>query len=481
MKRRTMAAYVAGSLSGLALEQATAQTGVFSLDASGDLPSVLPTWNASLGNAIAATKTGPTIAARALSMVYEAAYNAWASYDATALFTLPAMRRRPGTEWNVVNKSIAVSHAVSAVLVDLFPGQKLAFAETLAATSPANLLARLDWRNAVLVGQLAGAALLQARHDDGSNQLGDRAPGAYSDYTGYSAVNTPDSLVDPMRWTPLRVPDGKGGFVVQKCLTPQWGLVRPFALSHGGELRPAMDHVAPSAAELAEIVSLSANLTDEQKLLADYWAGGPGTVTPPGMWAAIAAEVSRQGGYTLDQDVKMFFMVGQALLDASIAVWDVKLAYDSCRPFTAVRTAYKGQIIRAWGGPGRGTQSIRGEDWFPFQPASQPTPAFPEFVSGHSTFSGAAAAVLRAIRGSDSIDLYAHIRARSSLIEPGMPLRAISYKWSSLSETAASAGMSRRYGGIHFRQGDMRGRSLGARIAQRVWAKSNALFNGRRV
>ena len=88
--------------------------------------------------------------------------------------------------------------------------------------------------------------------------------------------------------------------------------------------------------------------------------------------------------------------------------------------------------------------------------------------------------MLKGLRG-DRLEIVALIKADSSLIEPGTPAHALTLRWSSLSEAAASAGLSRRYGGIHFTQGDLKGRSLGAQIGTRVLAKCLALFDGTAV
>ena len=98
-----------------------------------------------------------------------------------------------------------------------------------------------------------------------------------------------------------------------------------------------------------EVVDFSANLTDERKIIVEYWADGPGTDQPPGHWAALAQWVSRRDSHTIDDDVRMFFALTNALLDASIAVWDCKRTFDSVRPITAVRFLWTGQQIRAWG------------------------------------------------------------------------------------------------------------------------------------
>src|SRR5207245_2557238 len=82
-----------------------------------------------------------------------------------------------------------------------------------------------------------------------------------------------------------------------------------------------------------------------------------------------------------------------------ICAWDNKCAFASVRPITAIRYLFQGKQVRAWGGPGQGAQTIRGEDWFPYQTRSFPTPPFPEYSSGHSNFSAAGAEILRLCTG----------------------------------------------------------------------------------
>jgi hypothetical protein len=111
------------------------------------------------------------------------------------------------------------------------------------------------------------------------------------------------------------------------------------------------------------------------------------------VWAN-AQFVSARDHHSLDDDVKKFFTLSNAMLDASIAAWDAKRTYDSVRPVTAISLLYKGKKIRAWGGPGKGTVEVDGSQWLPYQPATFPTPPFPDYVSGHSAYSAAAARIL---------------------------------------------------------------------------------------
>ena len=158
--------------------------------------------------------------------------------------------------------------------------------------------------------------MLEFRHRDGSNQLGDLNPGAgaYSDCTPlYIPVNTPepDPVKDPDHWQPLRVPDGRGGFVIQSYIAPHWGRVTPFALSTGADLRPTVGPARSGTPEYVQqardLLDYSANLTDEHKTIVEYWADGPGTEQPPGHWCLFAQSVSRRDHFGVDEDVKLLF------------------------------------------------------------------------------------------------------------------------------------------------------------------------------
>jgi hypothetical protein len=329
------------------------------------------------------------------------------------------------------------------------------------------------------IGNVAAAAVLAARHHDGSNQLGDLSPGAYSDYTGYTPVNTAAKLNDPLRWQPLTV-----NKVVQTFATPHWDRVTPFALRSASEFRPKKVKYQESThamrAAVEQVLEYSRNLDDRTKATAEYWADGPNTELPPGHWCLFAAWVSERDQNTLDEDVKLFFAISNAVLDAGIAAWDSKRFFDSARPVTAVRYFMAGRLVRAWAGPSLGIRDIPGETWHPYQPTSVVTPPFSEFVSGHSTFSAAAAEVLRRFTGSDVFGAKVEIAPGSSRIETGVtPTRAVTLSWRTFTEAADEAGMSRRYGGIHFAEGDLEGRRMGRKIGAAVWAKAERLFRGK--
>lgn len=434
-------------------------------------------WNTLALQAIRDTKPGPPMAARALAVVHTCIYDAWAAYDAAAVGTrLDGALRRPAAERTPANKDRAISYAAYRALVDLFPARRALFDAQMASLGydPADTATDATPSG---VGNAAAGAVLRFRHGDGANQLG-----GYADTTGYRPVNTPDSIVDPSRWQPLRVPDGLGGTTVQQYVGPHWGLVTPFALRNGAEFRPAGPATYPPAGytrQARAILGYSAGLTDERKVIAEYWADGPHSETPPGHWNLIAQFVSRRDGHGRDADVALFFALTNALLDAGIACWDCKRAYDSVRPITAIRYLDAGRPVLAWGGPYRGTRAIDGGDWLPYQPATVVTPPFPEFCSGHSTFSRAPAEILWRFTGGDAYGGAYTALAGSSRVEPAAtPAAPVTLAWATFSAAADQAGLSRRYGGIHFVDGDLAGRELGKAVARRAWAKAQGYLRG---
>ena len=136
--------------------------------------------------------------------------------------------------------------------------------------------------------------------------------------------------------------------------------------------------------------------------------------------------------------------------------------------------------MQAWGGPYLGTQTIDGGTWQPYQAATFVTPAFPEYVSGHSAFSAAAAEVLKRFTGSDRLGASYTQRAGTSRFEAGaVPKSDVTLSWATFTEAADQAGLSRRYGGIHFQDGDLMGRMVGRQVGAQVWTKAQAYITGR--
>jgi hypothetical protein len=454
--------------------------------------NVVLQWNAAALQGVRDAKLGPPMVSRALAIVHTCIYDAWAAYDSRAFGTrLGGTLRRPSAERTAANKAKAMSFAAYRAAADLFPGDVGLFNSVMSGLGYDPSDSTTDRAAPSGIGNVACAAVLAFRHHDGSNQQGDLAPGAYGDYTGYTPHNDPmvvasfqpSTVHDPSRWEPLTYADAAGHLGTPLFVGPQWNRVQPFALRSDSQFRsptgPARYPSARFTDQARELLDISANLTDTQKAVAEYWADGPRSELPPGHWDLFAQFVSRRDHHDQDADAKMFFALTNAVFDAGIVAWDNKIAFDSVRPITAIRYLFAGKQVLAWAGPGQGTKLIDGKDWMPYQQATFPTPPFPEYSSGHSNFSAAGAEILRLFTGSDTFGASATIRAGSSKVEPGItPATDVVLSWPTFSAAADEAGMSRRYGGIHFAQGDLDGRLTGRRVADQAWTKAVSLFYG---
>jgi uncharacterized protein DUF6851/vanadium-dependent haloperoxidase-like protein len=458
--------------------------------------SVVLKWNEAFLQAVRDSKLGPPMVARALALAHTCIYDAWACYDHKAVGTrLGGSLRRPPGEHTLSNRVGAISFAAYRAAVDLFPGSTSSvFDPLMLALGYSGADASTNASTPTGIGNIAARAVLEAGHRDGANQLGDEMGGtpglAYSDYTGYVPVNDPmdtGSPFDPANvhdvnaWQPLRYVDGSGTVVTPKFVGAHWRRVTPMAITPGA-LRsangPARYGSADFLAQARDLLDVSAGLTDEQKMIAEYWADGPRSELPPGHWNLFAQFVARRDhhgnqAHGLEQDVKLFFALTNAISDAGCCAWDNKRAFNSVRPITAIRRLFVGQSVRAWAGPYQGTKMIDGAAWFPYQPTTFPTPPFPEYSSGHSNFSAAGAEILRLFTGSDRFGGSVTLQAGSSRVEPGaVPRHDLTLSWGTFSNAANQAGLSRRFGGIHFEQGDLDARATGRIAARKVWQKA---------
>ena len=466
-------------------------------------------WDDELLQAIRANPggTGPTVTARALGVLHTATYDAWAAYDPVAKVTRPdGPSQQAKASITLDNKTKAISYAAYRVLLDLFPARKADFDAQMAELlydpddlgdfNPANPSAPVA--TAQGVGNKAAYAVTTFRHNDGANQLG-----GYADTTGYQPVNTWDKVNDPWRWQPLCVltatgvangmppipPPGNNcdppNYTIQRPLTPQWGNITPFASLSAIQYKVPgppknPDGTCCSPTDIETALADTSNLDDVKKAKAEYWADGPRTEFPPGHTAVFAQALSRKRGHSLDTDTKLFFALGNAMLDSSIAAWREKYKWDFVRPVTAIREHYKGQLINSWLGPGHSPSYglVPAEQWMPYQALTVVTPGFPEYVSGHSTFSGAGSQILLGFTGSDAFNASVTIPAGSLKIEPGSPAADVTLSWSTFTAAADEAGWSRRYGGIHFYSGDTHGRMLGKMVGSNAWSKAQAYIKG---
>ena len=438
--------------------------------------TIVTEWNEQVLQAIRTTHPGPPIVARALAVAHTCMYDAWAAYDGKAEGTqLGKNLRRPAVERTNANKAEAISYAAYRAAVDLFPSQKVQLDAFLTSKgfNPTNV--STNTATPAGIGNVACKAVLDFRHQDGSNQLGNLNPGAYSDYTNYQPLNTPTQINNPNHWQPLVI-NGH----TQKFIAPFWGNVKPFALKSIDQYKvkpPAQYGSDEYVAQSEEVLSYSASLTDYGKTIAEYWADGPNSELPPGHWGIFSTFVSNRDNHSIDDDAKLFFAVNSALLDASVWSWGIKRQYDSIRPVSSIHFLFASGNVRAWAGPNLGTQMIPGASWRPYQAATVVTPPFAEYVSGHSTFSASAATVLKFFTGSDVFGYGVTIAAGSSRVEPGtVPAANLQLSWATFTDASDEAGISRRFGGIHFIDGDLEGRRVGKLIGAAALRKAGKLF-----
>ncbi|WP_019498655.1 vanadium-dependent haloperoxidase [Pseudanabaena sp. PCC 6802] len=312
------------------------------------------------------------------------------------------------------------------ILINLYPNQAVTF-DTARQKSLDLIPDSFAKSDGIQLGETVADRILTARSRDGSKTQVSYLPQS-----------------NPGDWQPT-----PSGFL--PALLPQWPNVTPFAMTSGSQFRPSGPPTLSSdeyAADFNQVKAIGAKnsplRTPEQTEIAQFWSDAPGTYTPPGHWNQIAAEVAAQSNTSLVEEARLFALLNIALADAGIAAWDAKYAYEFWRPVNAIRQADLDN----------NPQTVADTTW----DSLIATPPFPEYVSGHSTFSGAADAILTNFFG-DNIDFTA-----TSIGLPG-----VSRSYSSFATAADEAGMSRIYGGIHFLAADVDGLNAGRALGNYVF------------
>jgi hypothetical protein len=447
----------------------------------------------------------PTILSRQMAIPVTAMFDAWAAYDDKAVGTmLGGSLRRPVAERTTRNKEVAIAYAMYRSCLDQYPhfADYLTDEMTKFGLDPNNISEDLSTPSGI--GNHVARVLIEYRHRDGANQLGDEQGSngqPYSDYTMYRAVNTTDKIVDPDRWQLIPFDDGKGGKIVMDFLTPHWYRVIPFAMTSADQFRPGPPPLVGEdqlKKEVDECIEFNASLNPREKAIVEFMRDGPRSTGQSGHWLKFASAVSIRDKNDIDKDVKLFFTVGNCALDTFIASWDSKRYYDSSRPWTLVRHFYKGKKIKGWAGPGKGVTEIMGDNWHPYSPSTFITPPFPGYVSGHSTISGGCAEILKLFTGSDECGFFEERKA-GEMTEQGhtcdemQRLDGVALSKTpddehascdvvlsipTFTEAAEMAGISRVMGGYHIQADNIAGLKLGRDVAQFMWPKIQAYFDG---
>ena len=390
------------------------------LPASAD---VVTSWNSAALAAIRTNSTSPPVASRALAILHVSIYD--------AVNGISRRHERYLVESTVqasASEVAAASAAALRVLTTLFPAQTSQFT-ALHQTIVRAIKDGPQKRSGLAWGGLVADQILALRANDGSDAV-------------------------------VPAPVGKGPGVWEPTppafapyLLPQWGFVTPFVMESSAALRPNGQPPLDSAqwaADYNEVKALGAAVgssrTADQSQIARFWADGAGTETPPGHWNHIAQDVAAAQRNSLEQNARMFALLNLALADAAICAWDAKYAFNFWRPVTAIR----------FGDTDGNDATAADPTWSSFII----TPPFPDYTSGHSTFSGAAARVLARFYGRDDI---AFVTGSDAL--PG-----VTRSFAGFAAAAAEAGASRIYGGIHYTSANQDGLAAGAAIGDFTFA-----------
>ncbi len=294
----------------------------------------------------------------------------------------------------------------------------------------------------------------------------------------------------------------------------------------------------------APYVPQMVKLADYARVLAEFWADGPDSETPPGHWFTIMNYVSDhpetvkqfngQGPVLsdLEWDVKSYLALGGAMHDAAVNTWGIKGYYDYIRPISAIRyMATKGQStdpglasfdphglplisglielietgdplagasdenvgkikVKSWKGPDfitdpttdvAGVDWILGTHWWPYQRPTFVTPPFAGYLSGHSTFSRAAAETLTLITGDSffpgGMGTFDVTQNDFLVFEQG-PSESFTLQWATYQDASDQTSLSRIWGGIHPPIDDIRGRIIGDQIGKDAFNLAKQYFDG---
>jgi hypothetical protein len=385
---------------------------------------VVTDWNEAALDAIRARNTPPPAVARNLAILHVAVYDAVNGIRQTHESYVV---RDPAPHG--ASLQAAASTAARTALVALYPADQATF-EALDSSILNGIPAGLAKERGIAWGTRVAGEILAARASDGS-----------------TATATFVGSEEPGQWRPTV----SFGGVVRPALLPLWGQVTPFALRSGAQFQPPAPPKLTSrryADELNFVKRIGAldstERTVEQTEIATFWGYGPGTATPAGHWNQIAQSVATKEGTSLAGNARLFALLNIALADAAIVSWDCKYVYNYWRPITAI------QLADTDGNPA----TLADPAWAPLLA----TPPFPEYTSGHSTFSGAAAVVLA----------YFFHRDRVAFSVGSDDLPGVVRFYDSFSDAALESGDSRIYGGIHFRSANLRGLLSGAQTGAYV-------------
>ena len=610
--------------------------------------SVARRWNEVLLQSIRNDWARPTVHARNLFHTSAAMYDIWAAYsDVAAPWLLGRSRAGSTCELETLvapgdvdaAREEAISYAVYRIIFQRFrrsPGVGRVRRDIDTLMSVLGYDPGIDSTDyasgsAAALGNHIARCYLDFGLADGANEENDYVNTVYEPVNPGLEPHLPGNpnIVDLNRWQPLSLETfidqaGNPAQSEPEFLSPEWGIVVPFALAeddatiyerdgfeywvyHDPGMPPTIDgtlsgsykwgfslvaiwssHLSPedgvmmdiSPASLGNIDDYPRNFEDYpdfydtlqggdtgsgydtnpvtgapyapqmvprgdySRVLAEFWADGPDSETPPGHWFTILNEVNdhellarRYRGTGpelghLEWDIKTYFALGGAMHDAAITAWGIKGWYDYIRPISAIRAMADGgqssdaelagydvdgipledgyvELVQAgddlvgdddehvgkikllaWRGPDfiddpdtdqAGVGWILAENWWPYQRPTFVTPPFAGYISGHSTYSRAAAEVLTALTGDAFFPggmSGFEIRANEFLVFEEGPSVDMTLQWATYRDASDQTSLSRIWGGIHPPADDIPGRLIGIEVGTDALALAETYFDG---
>lgn len=399
-------------------------------------------WNGHLSEIIIKDIFNPPVASRIYSYpniaAYEALAPAYASYNSfsSQLNGLSAVPQPDTTQelYLPVSSIIAFSTVGKKLIIDEMQMEEYE-AEYLEQIRKIGIREEV-LNNSIAYGRQVGEHILAWSKKDG--------------YIETRALTRHVISKEPSSWQPT-APD------YMPAVEPHWSKMRPFVMDSAAQCKPQMattfDTLATSDfyKEAMEVYNHVKAIDEEKLLIARFWDDNPNVsyttghvtyfkqkLTPPGHWMSITSSAIRDKNLDMMEAAETYVLVAMSVADGFISCWDAKYAYNSIRPDTYIE-----RYIDA--------------DWDPILQ----TPPFPEFPSGHSVISAAAATVLTHKFG----DSFAFVDSTQMSI--GLPAR----KFNSFNEAAIEVGESRIYGGIHFRPACDLGAEQGKDVGNLVISK----------
>ena len=384
---------------------------------------VVTEWNGYMQNTVVMNLTtapsNPNLQTRWGAIVQLAVFEAVNSITGDYVPYLGTITAPPGASAEAA-AAVAAHHTLVALRSNL-PATVLADLDGKLAASLAAITDGQAKTDGIAVGEAAAAAMLAERADDGSSD-----PMPYTPGTG------------PGVWRPF--PDS------QVPLLPGWGQVKPFGIESGSQFRlqaPPQLQTEKYANDLNEVKLLgridSAFRPQDRTDVARFYA----LSSPVAVWNSSARQVSAVQGKTLSENARNFAVLGMAMADAAIAMWDSKYTYNFWRPQAAIRQA-----------------DTDGNPLTDPDPAWTPliaTPAHPSYASGHASVSGSAKAVMEELFGKNGHAV--------TLINPAVPGNVV-LNYTSWDEITDDIDDARIYGGIHYRFDQEKGAHLGMQVGK---------------